>query len=118
MPSQPISLQEFVEDWGGFERLIAELNQTGDVTVEHNVILEGRSGASRQIDVLIRHNKGLYEHPVVVECKYWKRNVERIHVDALATTVREVGASRGVIFSAEGFQSGAKIGRASCRERV
>ena len=83
------------------------MNQTGDVTVEHNVILEGRSGASRQIDVLIRHNKGLYEHPVVVECKYWKRNVERIHVDALATTVREVGASRGVIFSAEGFQSGA-----------
>jgi hypothetical protein len=30
-------------------------------------------------------------------------------VDALATTVREVGASRGVIFSTKGFQSGAII---------
>jgi hypothetical protein len=101
------SLAELVTDWGGFEKLIAELNQTGDVTVEHNVVLQGRSGAPRQIDVLIRHTKGLYEHLVIIECKYWNDSVERLHVDALATTVREVGASRGVIFSTKGFQSGA-----------
>lgn len=102
-----LSIDNFVEDWGGFERLIADLHKTGDVTVERNVVLRGRSGAERQIDVLIRHKQGLYEHLVVVECKFWKRNVERLHVDALANTVREVGASRGVIFSSMGFQSGA-----------
>lgn len=98
---------DWVKDWGGFEKLVAKLNETGDVTVEHNVVLTGRSGAPRQIDVLIRHKQGLYEHRVIAECKYWNSPVERLHVDALAITVREVGASRGVIFSSKGFQSGA-----------
>ena len=57
--------------------------------------------------MLIRHKQDLYEHLVVAECKYWNSAVERLHVDALVTTVREVGAARGVIFSTEGFQSGA-----------
>ncbi len=102
-----VSITDLVKDWGGFEQLVAELHRAGDVEVERNAILTGRSGARRQIDVLIRHRQGLYEHLVIVECKYWNSAVERLHVDALATTVREVGASRGVIFSTRGFQSGA-----------
>jgi len=102
-----IAIEHLVEDWGGFEQLVAKLHETGDVKVERDVVLKGRSGAPRQIDVLLRHKQGLYEHLVVVECKYWNRNVERSDVDALVTTVREVGASRGVIFSSKGFQSGA-----------
>lgn len=101
------SLAELVTDWGGFEKLVAELHDTGDVKVEHNVTLPGRSGAPRQIDVLVRHTQGLYEYLIVVECKYRNSPIERLHVDALATTIREVGASRGVIFSTKGFQSGA-----------
>jgi hypothetical protein len=101
------SLSEIVSDWGGFERLVAQLHETGGVSVEHNVTLIGRSGAPRQIDVLVRHTEGLYEHLIIVECKYRNDAVERIHVDALATTIRELGASRGVIFSTRGFQSGA-----------
>jgi hypothetical protein len=100
-------ISQLVKDWGGFEKLVASLHETGDVTVEHNVILKGRSGAERQIDVLVRHKEGFYEHLIVVECKYWNRNVARLHVDALATTIQEVGAARGVIFSTKGFQSGA-----------
>jgi len=102
-----MKIEDLIEDWGGFERLVAELHDTGEVTVEHDVVLQGRSGAARQIDVLVRHKQGLYEHLIVVECKYWNSPVERLHVDALATTVHEVGASRGVIFSTKGFQSGA-----------
>ncbi|MGE4429120.1 MAG: restriction endonuclease [Sphingobium sp.] len=102
-----MTFNDLVGDWGGFERLVATLHETGDVMVERDVALPGRSGAPRQIDVLIRHRQGLYEHLVVVECKYWRSAVERLHVDALATTVREVGASKGVIFSSSGFQSGA-----------
>jgi Restriction endonuclease len=106
MPAK--TLADLVKDWGGFEKLVADLSQTGEVTVEHNVSLTGRSGAARQIDVLIRHKQGLIEHLVIVECKYWNSSVERLHVDALATTVREVGASRGVIIStAAAFQRGA-----------
>ncbi len=103
----PHSIADLVTDWGGFEKLIAQLHETGTVTVERDVILTGRSGAKRQIDVLVRHKEGLYEHLIVVECKYWNSRVKRLHVDALATTIREVGASRGVIFSTKGFQEGA-----------
>lgn len=102
-----MNINEMVKDWGGFEKLVAALHETGDVTVEHNVQLVGKSGAPRQIDVLLKHKQGLYDHIVVVECKYWNTAVERLHVDALATTVREVGAAKGVIFSTKGFQSGA-----------
>lgn len=102
-----MDFEKLVSDWGGFERLVAKLHETGDVTVERDVILPGRSGAPRQIDVLIRHRQGFYEHLVIVECKYWQDNVERLHVDALSTTIREVGADKGVIFSKKGFQSGA-----------
>ena len=102
-----MNIANSITDWVGFEKLVAELHETGEVTVQHNVILPGRSGAPRQIDVLIRHKQGLYEHLVVAECKYWNSSVERRDVDALATTLREVGASRGVIFSTKGFQSGA-----------
>lgn len=106
-PLKENALSDIVSDWGGFERLVAQLHETGDVTVEHNVTLIGRSGAPRRIDVLVRHVEGLYEHLIVIECKYRNDAVERVHVDALATTIREVGASRGVIFSTRGFQSGA-----------
>jgi competence protein CoiA len=43
-----MSIAELITDWGGIEQLVAELHETGQVTVEHNVILPGRSGAPRQ----------------------------------------------------------------------
>lgn len=100
-------LKGLVQDWGGFERLITKLNETGTAQVEHNVVLTGRSGAPRQIDVAIRHREGLYEHLIIVECKYWKENVSRLHVDALQSAIHDLGASKGVIFSVAGFQEGA-----------
>jgi hypothetical protein len=102
------SLQDLVRDWGGFERLVAKLHETGTVSVEHNVVLYGKSGVPRQCDVVIRHKEGLYEHLIVVECKLWQQNVSRLHVDALATTVGDLNASRGVIMTTKGFQSGAE----------
>jgi hypothetical protein len=78
--------------------------KTAPATAPNKVWVNTRSG---QIDVVIRHNQGLIEHLVVVECKYWKDRVGRQEVDALAATIREVGADRGIIFSKEGFESGA-----------
>lgn len=102
-----LNLGGLIKDWGGFEKLVAELNATGSVTVEHDVKLVGKSGASRQIDVLIRHRQGLIEHLVLVDCKRWKSRVSRSDVDSLVNTVRELNASRGVLFSVMGFESGA-----------
>ena len=102
-----MNVDELVTNWGGFEELVKKLHETGEVTVERDVTLLGRSGAPRQIDVLVRHKQGLYEHVVIIECKYWNSNVGRDEVDKFAATVQEVGASRGVIFTTKGFQSGA-----------
>ncbi|MFZ1907293.1 MAG: restriction endonuclease [Steroidobacteraceae bacterium] len=102
-----LPLNSLISDWGGFEKLVAKLHETGSVEVQHNVTLVGKSGAPRQIDVLVKHREGLYEHLIIVECKYWKDHVSRLHVDALISTVDELNASRGVIFSINGFQEGA-----------
>ena len=48
-----------ISAWGGFEKLVAKLHETGTVTVKHDVTLTGQSGAPRKIDVLIRHAEGL-----------------------------------------------------------
>lgn len=101
-------LPGLVLNWGGFELFVADLNKTAeDVSVEHDVTLIDRSGVPRQIDVVLRYRKGLVRHLVIIECKYWKRNVSREKVDAFAQAVDELNADRGIIFSVVGFQSGA-----------
>jgi hypothetical protein len=97
-----------VSDWGGFEELIAKLHETGTVKVERDVTLTGKSGATRQIDVLVTHTEGLYTHRILVECKYLTRNVERAHVDEMLKSMDELNASKGVIFTTKGYQSGAE----------
>jgi predicted helicase len=102
-----ISPDKIVDDWGGFEKLVAKLHDTGSVKVQHDVKLKGQSGAIRQIDVPITHTEGLYEHLILVECKHWNSNVKRMQVDAMVTSVKDLKASRGVIFTTKDFQSGA-----------
>jgi Restriction endonuclease len=104
-----LPLNNLISDWGGFEKLVAKLHETGNVEVQHDVTLIGKSGAPRQIDVLVRHREGFYDHLIIVECKYWKDHVKRLHVDALITAVDDLKASRGVIFSMNGFQEGAVL---------
>src|SRR5580692_9275408 len=98
---------KLIGDWGGFEKLIAALHETGDVKVEHDVTLVGESEAPRQIDVLVTHTEALSTHRILVECKCWRSAVERLHVDAMITAVKDLKASRGVFFTTVGYQSGA-----------
>lgn len=104
-----MGLLDCINDWGGFEKLIADLNDTGEVKVEHDVILTGSSGAPRQIDVLITHTTGLYEHKIIVECRYWKTRIKRQHVDSMVSAISDLGVSKGVFFTTEGYQKGAKL---------
>ena len=84
------------------------MNNTGDTTAQHNIKLKGQSGVSRQIDVLITHKQGIFEHKILGECRYWKSKIKRSHVDEMVTAVKDLGASKGAIFTTKGFQSGAK----------
>ncbi|OYZ21765.1 MAG: hypothetical protein B7Y39_08665 [Bdellovibrio sp. 28-41-41] len=102
-------LVDFVKDWGGFEKLISDMNNTGEVKAEHNVTLRGLSGATRQIDVLITHKEGLFEHKILGECKFWKEKVQRSDVDVMASAMGDLAASKGVFFTTKGYQEGAEI---------
>src|SRR5689334_918012 len=105
---------DLVGDWGGFEELVAKLHETGTVTVQRDVTLVGKSGAPRQIDVLVTHTEGLYTHRILVECKCWKTEVKRTHIDAMVTAMNDLSASKGVFFTTKGYQSGAEtMARAS-----
>lgn len=103
-----MNLNELIQDWGGFEDLVKELHDDGTVSVQRDVTLTGKSGATRQIDVLMKHNKGPYEYLTLIECKFLNRSVERSHVDVLEASMKDLNASKGVIFTTVGFQKGAE----------
>lgn len=100
-------ISELVSDWGGFEKLVSKLCESTNVTVRNNVVMIGKSGAPRQIDVVIESAQGLIRHLVLVECKYLNKAVKRETIDSFANTLKELNASKGVIFSKNGFQKGA-----------
>lgn len=63
---------------------------------------------THDIDVLVRSHHVGFDITWIVECKYWKTPVTKLHVLALREIVTDVGADRGILLSESGFQSGAK----------
>lgn len=95
-------------DWKDFEHFVRDLyKDDGDVIVEHNVTLKGKSGADRQIDVLITRKSKLHSYKTLVECKYWKNKVERNIVDIVYAGMDDLNIEKGVIFTTTGYEAGA-----------
>ncbi len=96
-------------DWKDFELFVKQLyEQDMQLEVEHDVTLIGKSGAKRQIDVLIKHKTKLHEYVTIVECKRWKEKVDRSRVDILFASIEDLNASKGVIFTTSGYEEGAE----------
>ncbi|EAQ63963.1 hypothetical protein MED121_04298 [Marinomonas sp. MED121] len=103
------NLKDVVSDWGGFEEFVKEIHEGEGVIVERDVTLTGLSGAPRQIDVHVTHSKGPYKYSTLIECKHWKNKVKRQQVENMYASMEDLGASKGVIFTTSGYQSGAEI---------
>lgn len=73
---------------------------------EHLATVAGHDG-EYVIDIVARFSALGADFTVLVECKREKRKVERQDVQILHTKVQSVGAQKGMLFSASGFQSGA-----------
>ncbi|WP_273850166.1 restriction endonuclease [Serratia liquefaciens] len=97
-----------VQDWGGFEKFVAHIHEDGDVIVQHDQTLTGRSGATRQIDVVVKVKKGPYEYLTLIECKYWNSAVKREQIDVLWASMQDLNAAKGAFFTTKGFQKGAQ----------
>lgn len=79
-----------------------------NLKVEHDVTLVGKSGAKRQIDVLITQETKLHKYMTLVECKRWKEKVNRGIIDILYASIEDLNASKGVIFTTSGYEAGAE----------
>jgi hypothetical protein len=73
-------------------------------SVDEHVI--GARG-EHDVDVVVRAEQAAIWQTWIVECKWWRRKVSKVHVNALADIVQDVGADRGILLSETGFQPGA-----------
>jgi restriction system protein len=62
---------------------------------------------THDVDVLVKSRHVGFEITWLVECKFWKTRVSKLHVLALREIVADVGADRGILLAELGFQSGA-----------
>lgn len=102
-------------DWKDFEDHVQYVYQTllslggYNIVVAKNACLMGREGAEYQIDVYYEFEVAGIRHRVAIECKNTKRRLERNDVLAFKAKIGEFSDVIGVIVSASGFQSGAKV---------
>jgi hypothetical protein len=96
-----------------FEALVAlverAMNSLPGVEVLHDVKMPTRYGGERQIDILIKEDRGRFIYKTIIECKNTKKKVTVNTVGAFKELIETVGAHQGIIVSAEGFQSGALL---------
>lgn len=104
------SFMQKLLDWKEFERFVARLYDGSDaVDVQHDVTMHGRSGAKRQVDVLVSVRQPLHTLPILIECKRLKERVDRPRIDVLAAAVDDLGAARGAMFTTVGYEEGAEL---------
>ena len=92
--------------WQQYQEDAAALFRSLGLDATTDERLDGVRGA-HNIDVVVRSRRAGLEQLWVVECKWRRRRVEKLHVTALVEIVRDVGADRGVLLSEVGFQAGA-----------
>jgi hypothetical protein len=95
-------------DWREFELFVADLYKTSDdLTVSHDVTETGKSGAKRQVDVMVIQKMKLHTIKTIIECKRWKDKVDRHIIDVMAASIKDLGANKGAIFTTKGYEEGA-----------
>jgi hypothetical protein len=89
------------------EARVAEFFAHHGYRVRRNVLMEGRSGASHEIDVLAEKDDALTTFRVAVECKAWALPAGKEVVAKLAFVLRDLGLDKAIVVSLRGVSSGA-----------
>jgi len=58
-------------------------------------------------DVICTKKSGPFEDKIIIECKYWSKNIPKSVIHSFRTVISDSGASFGYIITKKGFQSGA-----------
>ncbi|MEH6762768.1 MAG: restriction endonuclease [Maribacter arcticus] len=65
--------------------------------------VKGKSGVSHQIDVLTSHSDGIHDYQTAIECKYWKKKINKDVVMKVASIIEDTNIHKGVIVSKRGY---------------
>jgi hypothetical protein len=79
-----------------------------------NLKKPGRSGATHEIDVLATKADVAGTIQVVIECKAWRRRIEKDVVYKLHSIMQDLGLSKGIIVATGGLTSGARLAAQEC----
>jgi restriction system protein len=103
-PPPSLSPEEFEKS----VRAALDIDSVGlkDYESNHKEVIASHDG-EYEFDVTIRFSALGFEYITLVECKKYKRKVEREKVMVLWAKIQSVGAHKGVIFSTGGYQLGA-----------
>jgi Restriction endonuclease len=102
-----------VSTW--YEKLVQQtyqalLNQESDIkniTVQHNVKLTGKSGASHQIDVYWEFKIADTLYRTCIECRNYTSSIKKSQVAAFNDILGDIGNANGIMVTRVGFQEGA-----------
>ena len=80
------------------------------INVQHNVILNGKSGNTHQIDVYFEFEVAGLLYKTIIEVKDWKNPVQQTVLHSFKSVIDDIpGTVKGIFVSRNGFQSGAKV---------
>lgn len=95
-------------DGRALESAIANYFISHGYEVRCNELIEGRSGAPHEIDVLAVRRDPVAQVTIAVECKAWKNPVEKAVLSKLDYVLRDCGLNKGIVVATGGFRSGAE----------
>jgi hypothetical protein len=93
-------------DWSEYQEEVADFFRSIGLKASSNETVKGVR-TSHDIDVTVRTNHVGFNLLWLVECKYWKSSVSKMHVLALREIVADIGADRGIMMAENGYQRGA-----------
>lgn len=100
-----------MKDWEKYEQQIYDKfdnSYTDCVFTKNDKILGQFSGKYRQIDISARGTLAGIPQLLVIECKYFNKNVDIKIVESFISFLEDVNANHGVIITNCGFTDGAK----------
>ncbi|GAA3918463.1 restriction endonuclease [Litoribacillus peritrichatus] len=93
-------------DWKDYQEEAASFFRSLGLEATTDKTIKGVR-TEHDIDVLVTSHHAGFDVTWIVECKYWKKPVSKLHVLALREIVADSGVDRGILLSESGFQSGA-----------
>lgn len=92
--------------WREYQEQAAALFRELGFDVHTDLQVTGARGG-HDVDVYASFERAGLAVNWIIECKHWKRPVDKSHVLTLRSIVEDVGADRGILLSESGAQSGA-----------